>query len=114
MKKTKQIKNRKDVRQNLRNRLVNRRYTGLIKKVSKEYRNFLFSLQSSSKNFRKTKLQEKNLVLSPLSPEQKEKATVFLRKLISLFDKATKKKVMHRNAAARKKSAVQKFFNKLN
>ncbi|HIZ76479.1 MAG TPA: 30S ribosomal protein S20 [Firmicutes bacterium] len=41
----------------------------------------------------------------------KELAQPLLKDLISLLDKAAGKKLIHKNAAARKKSKLQKAFN---
>ncbi|MEE0776353.1 MAG: 30S ribosomal protein S20 [Bacillota bacterium] len=41
----------------------------------------------------------------------KEQAQPLLKDLISLLDKAAGKKLIHKNAAARKKSKLQKAFN---
>lgn len=46
-----------------------------------------------------------------LAANDKAKADDFAKKLIQTFDKATKKHILHRNNAARKKSRVMKKVN---
>lgn len=41
----------------------------------------------------------------------KEQAAVLLKDVISLLDKAAGKNLIHKNAAARKKSKAQKLYN---
>lgn len=41
----------------------------------------------------------------------KEEAQALLKNLLSLLDKAAGKNLIHKNAAARKKSKMQKLFN---
>lgn len=48
-----------------------------------------------------------------LNNETTEKLLVLLRKTISQIDKAAKKKIYHKNTAARKKSKLHKLFNTL-
>ena len=43
----------------------------------------------------------------------KDQAQPALKELLALLDKAAGKKLIHKNAAARKKSKMQKAFNKL-
>ena len=43
----------------------------------------------------------------------KELAQPALKELLALLDKAAGKKLIHQNAAARKKSKMQKMFNKM-
>ena len=43
----------------------------------------------------------------------KEQAQPALKELLALLDKAAGKKLIHKNAAARKKSKMQKAFNKM-
>lgn len=42
-----------------------------------------------------------------------EEAKVFLKKTVSLLDKAAKKEVIHKNAASRKKSQLTKKINQI-
>ena len=55
-----------------------------------------------------TKLFLKNLKLSKTeqTPESKEKLKTILNSIYSFLDKGTKKKVFHRNTAARQKSRL--------
>jgi small subunit ribosomal protein S20 len=43
----------------------------------------------------------------------KDQAQPALKELLALLDKAAGKKLIHKNAAARKKSKLQKMFNKI-
>lgn len=43
----------------------------------------------------------------------KEAAQPALKELLALLDKAAGKRLIHKNAAARKKSKMQKLFNKM-
>lgn len=92
----KKQRNRKIVAQNKRNRLINRKYSSTIKTFFK-----LFILQ----------YKEANLELS--NENKKQKCFELLKHLYSLFDKAVKKQVIHKNTAARKKSKIGKLLAKL-
>ena len=92
----KKQRNRKDVQQNMRNRLVNKRYKSTIKTLSK-----LLDLKI------------KNLSDAPTSEDKaKEKIATLtvLKNLYSIIDKAVKKGVLHKNTAARKKSKAGKLY----
>ncbi len=43
--------------------------------------------------------------------KNKQQAEEFLKKYISLLDKAVKRNVLHKNNSSRKKSAVMRIFN---
>lgn len=90
----KKQRNRKLVTQNKRNRIINRRYSSTIKTLFK-----LFSFKV--KNL-KTESDQKN---------SKEMKTL-VNNLFSFIDKATKKNVIHKNNAARKKSRISKILSK--
>ena len=93
----KKQKNRKLVKQNKRNRVINRRYSSTIKSLSKLF-------------FSKTKgLTDINS--SPIiDVEIRTAITNIGNKLYSIIDKAVKKGVIHKNTAARKKSRIGKMF----
>jgi small subunit ribosomal protein S20 len=84
----KKQKNRKIVTQNKRNKMINRRYSSMIKTY---FKLLVLKIQKPAEN---TKSQ-----ISELG-----------NKLYSLFDKAMKKKVIHKNTASRKKSKVAKLI----
>jgi small subunit ribosomal protein S20 len=89
----KKQRNRKLVKQNNRNRIVNRRYSSTIKTLSKLFQKKLKTAQTNK--------EENN--------EQLKKDTVSLiQNLYSIIDKAVKKGVIHKNTAARKKSKLIK------
>ena len=91
----KKQRNRKDVKQNNRNRLVNKRYTSTIKTLSK-----LFY----------TKIKELNNLTTAEDKAKEKVATLnILKNLYSIIDKAVKKGVLHKNTAARKKSTAGKL-----
>ena len=95
----KKQKNRKLVKQNKRNRMINRRYSSTIKSLSKL---FISKVKSSV-----------------VSVEAEEKAKVksetinIVNKVFSIIDKAVKKGVIHKNTAARKKSKIGKILVKM-
>jgi small subunit ribosomal protein S20 len=95
----KKQKNRKLVKQNKRNRMINRRYSSTIKSLSKL---FISKVKSSV-----------------VSVEEEEKAKVksetinIVNKVFSIIDKAVKKGVIHKNTAARKKSKIGKILVKM-
>ena len=95
----KKQKNRKLVKQNKRNRMINRRYSSTIKSLSKLF----LSRIKSSKNI----LEEKGK-----SVFQLETVTI-VNKVYSIIDKAVKKGVIHKNTAARKKSRLGKLLVKI-
>jgi len=95
----KKQRNRKLVTQNKRNRIINRRYTSTIKTLSKL---FLGKLKTIDKNVDlegEKKIQRNNEFLKIIG-------TIY-----SFIDKAVKKKVLHKNTAARKKSKIRKLFD---
>lgn len=96
---SKKQKNRKLVLQNLRNRMVNRRYSSTIKTLSK-----LLKIKTAAcenlENFE---------INSPLKVE----ASLLLKRYYSILDKAVKKNVIHKNKAARKKSIFSKILSKI-
>jgi small subunit ribosomal protein S20 len=87
----KKQRNRKNVTQNKRNRMVNRRYISTIKTLFKVF----------------LKLREKK----DEENEMKEKQ-ILVNNLYSIIDKAVKKRVLHKNTAARKKSRIFSLFSK--
>lgn len=95
----KKQKNRKLVKQNKRNRMINRRYSSTIKSLSKL---FLSKVK-----------------ISTVSIEEEEKSKVkaetvnIVNKVYSIIDKAVKKGVIHKNTAARKKSRIGKMLIKM-
>lgn len=92
----KKQRNRKDVQQNMRNRLINKRYTTTIKTLSK-----LFDLKITSL---------KNAESSEDRAKEKVATLTVLKNLYSIIDKAVKKGVLHKNTAARKKSKAGKLY----
>jgi len=89
----KKQKNRKLIKQNKRNRMVNRRYTSTIKTLS---------------NLLKIKLKKSNEEEELKKPELKIEIQKIKNNLYSILDKAVKKSVIHKNTAARKKSTISK------
>lgn len=109
MKKSKQIRNRKNVAQNLRNKLINRRYTSLLKTFSKQFKILAFSILGNSK----TKFKNQKDISLANHDVLKQKAKLTFQNVTSILDKAKKKKVIHKNTVARKKSVYQKILNKI-
>lgn len=95
----KKQRNRKIVKQNKRNRIINRRYSSTIKTLSKLFNAKVKTLSNNSENGEKAKVKT-------------ETATI-LKNLYSIIDKGVKKGVIHKNTAARKKSRVANIFIKL-
>lgn len=92
----KKQKNRKLVKQNKRNRMINRRYSSTIKSLSKLFLSKIKTLPIDSKEEANVKSELINIV----------------NKVYSIIDKAVKKGVVHRNTAARKKSRLGKLLVK--
>ena len=90
----KKQKNKKEVKQNLRNKLINRHYKSSIKNLTK-------ILKKQIKQGYSLLEKEDKIIDSYQKP---------LGKLFSIIDKAAKKKVIHKNNASRKKSRIIKFF----
>jgi small subunit ribosomal protein S20 len=93
---TKKQRNRKAVTQNKRNRMVNRKYLSTIKSLFK-----LFSL----------KIKQGQDVSNEISVTTESFS--LLSRLYSFIDKAVKKRVLHKNTAARKKSKISRLYSKL-
>lgn len=95
----KKQRNRKQVAQNQRNRIINRRYSSTIKTLAKIF--FLkvkfIKTESNLEKQMNLKLETQNI----------------LKNLYSILDKAVKKNVIHKNTAARKKSKVGKLSAQL-
>jgi small subunit ribosomal protein S20 len=99
----KKQKNRKLVLQNQRNRIINRRYLSTIKTLSKliKAQHLIEKNEKENKNKGIEKVKTENTIL--FSKKQK-----LLSAFYSIVDKAVKKKVIHKNTAARKKSKLSK------
>lgn len=95
----KKQRNRKIVAQNKRNRIINKRYSSTIKSLLK-----LFKVKSAN-----LKVEEKLENKENLKTELKN----LISRIYSILDKAVKKKVIHKNNAARKKSKVNYIFKQL-
>lgn len=95
----KKQKNRKDVTQNKRNRMVNRRYSSTIKSLTKLVKS---KVKSSTLDLN----QENKL---SLQTEIKK----IINSLYSFIDKAVKKNVLHKNNAARKKSKINTLLKNI-
>lgn len=93
----KKQKNRKIVTQNKRNRIINKRYVSTIRTLSK-----LFKIKIQVD---KTEINEKD--------KFKVDLLNIVKNLYSVIDKATKKGILHKNTAARKKSKIGKSFIKV-
>jgi small subunit ribosomal protein S20 len=93
---SKKQRNRKLVKQNRRNRIVNKRYISTIKTLSK-----LFTHKISDFSTATDKVQTKKEIFNTL------------KNLYSTIDKAVKKGIIHKNTAARKKSKVGKLYVKI-
>jgi small subunit ribosomal protein S20 len=91
----KKQKNRKNVMQNKRNRMVNRHYLSSIKTL---FKLFHLKIKSNLEEVEKTNTKSESFSL--------------LKSLYSILDKAVKKKVIHKNTAARKKSKISILFSK--
>lgn len=82
----------KRIETNKRNRLRNRFYKSSVRTLIKVFFKDL-EIYKSSKN-----------------PEDKEKLKDILSSVYSLIDKATKKNIFHKNAAARKKAKLAAYL----
>ena len=94
----KKQKNRKIVAQNRRNRIINRRYSSTVKTLSKLFLQKIENLQNG---------KEEN------NEQAKSQILNVMNNLYSIIDKAVKKGVLHKNAAARKKSKISLLSNKV-
>jgi ribosomal protein S20 len=95
----KKQRNRKEIKKNRRNKLINRYYSSTLKTLLKSFFGKInqFSILSE--------MQEK---------EKKKNEIVFAsRKIWSLLDKASQKKVIHKNFASRKKLKIMDGLSKL-
>ena len=95
----KKQKNRKLVKQNKRNRMINRRYSSTIKSLSKLFLSKVKSAVVSIEEGEKAKVKSETLNI--------------VNKVYSIIDKAVKKGVIHKNTAARKKSRIGKMLVKM-
>ena len=98
----KKQRNRKLVKQNKRNRIKNRRYSSTIKNLSKLFKTKIKTYSTINEN----NLEEKTKLNSEVEN--------IVNNLYSILDKAVKKKVIHINKAARKKSSIYQLSKKFN
>ena len=96
---SKKQENKKLIKQNRRNKIINKRYTSTIKTLGKLFFLKIKTLEVETVETEKNKL--------------KVETTLVLKNLYSIIDKAVKKKVIHKNKAARKKSTIGKLFSKI-
>lgn len=95
----KKQRNRKTVAQSKRNRMINRRYSSTVHSLSK-----LFI----------SKVKTASLITDTASKDNaKSDAKIVMNKLFSMIDKSVKKGVIHKNNAARRKSAISLISNQL-
>ena len=94
----KKQRNRKNVTQNKRNRMINRRYSSTVRSLSK-----LFI----------AKVQTANQADSEVKENAKLEVKNLMNKLFSIIDKSVKKGVIHKNNAARRKSAISSISSQL-
>jgi small subunit ribosomal protein S20 len=96
---SKKQENRKLILQNNRNRIINKRYISTMKTLSKLFqaKMKIFGTENNLENKEKLKVESFSL----------------MRSLYSIIDKAVKKRVIHKNTAARKKSRFGKLFAKI-
>lgn len=94
----KKQRNRKTVTQNKRNRMINRRYSSTVRSLSKLFITKVKVANEANKDTKENaKLEVKNL----------------MNKLFSIIDKSVKKGVIHKNNAARRKSAISSISSQL-
>lgn len=93
---TKKQENKKQIKQNKRNKIINKRYISTIKTLTKLFNSKLSVVTSENTSLNKDEL--------------KKEAFNILKKLYSNIDKAVKKSVIHQNTANRKKAKIAKFF----
>ena len=93
---TKKQKNRKMIHQNLRNKVLNRKYSSLMKFFFKKL---------------KVKL---GLLHKKLDMNLNDRLEIFClqKKLDSIIDKSVKRNVIHKNKSSRKKSQIAKIIKK--
>jgi small subunit ribosomal protein S20 len=94
----KKQRNRKNVTQNKRNRMINRRYSSTVRSLSK-----LFI----------AKVQTANHANAEVKENAELEVKTLMNKLFSIIDKSVKKGVIHKNNAARRKSAISSISNQL-
>jgi small subunit ribosomal protein S20 len=102
----KKQKNRKQVTQNKRNRIINKRYTSTIKTLVKLFLN-------KKKMIDVTNNSNTDVLVDNSVQDKKNELKNVLNNIYSIIDKAVKKNVMHKNTAARKKARVGKLFVKI-
>lgn len=92
----KKQRNRKSIIQNKRNKMTNRRYSSTVKTLFK----FFYAKKTIFQTIESNDVDKKQLI--------KQEMTQIANQLFSMIDKATKKNVIHKNTAARKKSTISK------
>jgi small subunit ribosomal protein S20 len=102
----KKQRNRKLVAQNKRNKLINRKYSSTIKSLLK-----LFLIKMGNLKEKTLKNDETSSIMNLM--KEKEKILQLSNNIYSIIDKAIKKKVIHKNTAARKKSRIAKILSKI-
>jgi small subunit ribosomal protein S20 len=69
-------------------------------------------LRQDIKRTKQHDLIRKKIKQTIKSAAKEKQGEVFLKKAFSVIDKAVKKRVIHKNKAARLKSSISKLFNK--
>jgi small subunit ribosomal protein S20 len=94
---SKKQENKKLIKQNKRNQIINKRYRSTIKTLGKLFflkiKMFLLEIEQEKKEELKKEVQQ------------------LIKNFYSIVDKAVKKNVIHQNSAARKKSKIGKLFS---
>jgi small subunit ribosomal protein S20 len=96
----KEQRNKKDVKQNKRNRLINKRYISTIKSLNRLFVSKIKLIEIENDSKRKAVL--------------KQNIYCILNKFYSFVDKGVKKGLVHKNTAARKKSNFNRAYKTLN
>ena len=94
----KKQKNRKNVTQNKRNRIINRRYRSTVRTLSTMF---------------VKKVQKINTTEKGLKENSKLEVKKIMNKLFSIIDKSVKKGIIHKNNAARRKAVISSISNQL-
>jgi len=94
---SKKQENKKLIKQNKRNQIINKSYRSTIKTLGKLFflkiKMFLLEIEQEKKEELKKEVQQ------------------LIKNFYSIVDKAVKKNVIHQNSAARKKSKIGKLFS---
>jgi small subunit ribosomal protein S20 len=109
----KKQRNRKAIKKIKRNRMINKRYSSTVKTLLKYFSNKIKIINDTETISSSSTLNGENFDQNQIKEKKKQEIFTILKNLYSMIDKATKKSVIHKNTAARKKSRIANLYSSI-